>query len=195
MRPLPFRCSALAALALAVLPAGARATSAIALDLPSLAGGSDAGVHGRVTRVQSRWTRDGHLIVTDVEIAVVETLKGPAAQTVVVVQPGGQVGDIGQVVSGLASFSEGEEVVVFLERQGSSRFQVTGLSQGKFRVERSTDGRDAFAVPEASDATLVDPSTRAPVPSPLRILELSELKRQIRAAVRRAPPARGGGTP
>ena len=59
-----------------------------------------------------------------------------------------------QVVSGLARFSEGEEVVLFLERQGSSRFQVTGLSQGKFRVERSTDGRDAFAVPERGDAVL-----------------------------------------
>lgn len=167
------------------LPAGA--TSVLGVDLDQLARQSDAVVHGTVKAKESRWSGDGRRILTDVQIEVRESFKGSPARTVTVQQPGGVVGDIGQRVDGLATFEVGEEVVVFLERWGSQRFQVTAAAQGKFRVERSSDGTRAFAVPDRNaDADLVDAAGRA-TRSRLQSLELSELRDRVRATLRATP--------
>ncbi len=177
--------AALVAASLAVWSSRAGATSLVALDVAGLTDGSDAVVRGRVVRVESRWTRDRLRIVTDVEIAVDGALKGQPPRTVVVLQPGGQVGDIAQAVSGLARFQPGEEVLVFLERQGPERYALVGMAQGKLRIERSTDGRAAYAIPEdVGDALLLDRRTGAPSRPLLRVQELGELERQIRDRVR-----------
>jgi hypothetical protein len=169
----------------------ASATTMLRADLPELAQSADAIVHGTVRRMESRWSGDGRKIVTDVEIQVTETLKGQAGGTVLVTQPGGRVGDIGQKVSGLASFSPGEEVVLFLERRGPRAFRVAGMAQGKYKVQRSEGGTRALAVPEPTgDSLLLDPDTRQPTTSSLRTLSLAELKASIRTALQQPPPVR-----
>lgn len=175
--------SALLAVALLIgLPAAA--TTMLRIDLPELAQSSDTVVHGTVRRMESRWSADKRRIVTDVEIEVAETLKGQAGSTVLIVQPGGRVGDIGQIVHGLASFAEGEEVVVFLERRGTSAYRVMGMAQGKYQIRRSADHRSALAVPEnTGDALLLDPSTRQPSATAPRTLTLDELKAAIKTAL------------
>ena len=179
MHPAPFRQLLLAGL---VLGAPALATSMLSTDVEGLTRSSDAVVRGEVRRVESRWNWDHTRIVTDVEISVVESLKGAPGATVVVTQPGGQVGDIGQRVSGLAVFSPREEVVVFLKRRTPTRFQVSGMAQGKFKVERASDGKSVLAVPSSTgDAQLLDPATRAPTASRLKPLELGVLRAQVRA--------------
>jgi hypothetical protein len=81
----------------------------------------------------------------------------------------------------------GEEVVVFLERWGTQRFQVTGAAQGKFRVQRSSDGTRVFAVPDRNaDADLVDATGQA-ARSRLQALDLSELRDRVRATLRATP--------
>jgi hypothetical protein len=163
----------------------ALASSVISVNLDQLTQRSDAVVHGTVTNKQSRWSGDGRRIITDVQIQVSESLKGTPGATVSIQQPGGVVGDIGQSVSGLASFSEGEEVVVFLGKWGK-QFQVVGAAQGKFSVQRSSDGK-VVAVPDpASEHELVDASGRR-VESQLRRLELAELRAAVRAAAGRTP--------
>lgn len=184
---LPMALRALLSLVL-MLGLSASATTMLRADLPELARTSDTIVHGTVRRVESRWSGDGHRIVTDVEIQVSETLKGQAGGTVLVTQPGGRVGDIGQMVSGLASFSSGEEVVLFLERRGAQTFRVAGMAQGKYKVQRSADGTQALAVPEPTgDVLLVDPDTRQATSSSARTLSLAELKASIRTALQPAP--------
>jgi hypothetical protein len=163
------------------LPAGA--TTQLKVELPELARGADAVVHGVVRRVESRWSGDKMRIVTDVEIQVTESLKGQPGGTVLVTQPGGKVGDIGQVVHGLASFAQGEEVVVFLEKRGAKAFRVASMAQGKYQVQRAADGKSVMAVPEDSEALLLDPVTRKPTASSARPVTLEELKAAIRAAV------------
>ncbi|RKH20000.1 hypothetical protein D7Y13_30410 [Corallococcus praedator] len=164
------------------LPAGA--TTMLRADLPQMAQASDAVVQGVVRRVQSRWSGDNRRIVTDVEIEVTESLKGTPAGTVLVTQPGGRVGDIGQVVSGLATFSEGEEVVVFLEKKGASAFQLAGMAQGKYQVQRSGSEPRAMAVPASTgDAVLIDPQTRQETVSNAKPVTLAQLKSSIRAAL------------
>ncbi len=179
----------LSAVLLLCLPAGA--TTMLRADLPELAHSADSIVQGTVRRVESRWSGDGRRIVTDVEIQVSDTLKGQASGTVVVTQPGGRVGDIGQVVSGLASFTKGEEVVLFLERRGSKAFRVAGMAQGKYKVQRSEDGTRALAVPEPTgDTLLLDPDTRQATTSSARTVSLAELKASIRTALQQPAPVR-----
>ncbi|WP_224245806.1 hypothetical protein [Hyalangium gracile] len=178
--------SALSAVLAAALLIGlpAAATTMLRFDLTGLAQTADTVVHGTVRRAESRWSGDRRRIVTDVEIEVTETLKGQAGSTVVIVQPGGRVGDIGQMVHGLATFTPGEEVVVFLERKGPSAFRVTGMAQGKYQVQRSADTRSALAVPESTgDVLLLEPTTRKPTASTARTLPLDELKAAIRNAL------------
>ena len=167
-----------------LLSLAASATTMLRADLPELAQTSDAIVHGTVRRVESRWSGDGRRIITDVEIQVTEALKGQAGGTVLVTQPGGRVGDIGQRVSGLAAFAPGEEVVVFLERRGKQAFRVSGMVQGKYQVQRSEDGKSAMAVPEPTgDVLLLDRDSRQPTSSSLRSMSLPELKAAIRTAL------------
>ena len=187
------RCAPSCALFFSVLLLGlsASATSMLRVDLPELSRSADVIVHGTVRRLESRWSGDGRLIVTDVEIQVTEALKGEAPGTLVITQPGGRVGDIGQRVNGLATFAPAEEVVVFLTRQGSRDFRVAGMAQGKYQVLRSagTAGKvEALAVPESTaDTLLVDAATHAPTASSQQSLPLAQLKTAIRAALAREP--------
>lgn len=172
----------LAGLLLLGLPAAA--TTMLRIDLPELAQSSDTVVHGTVRRVESRWSGDRRRIVTDVEIEVTESLKGQPGSTVLLVQPGGKMGDIGQTVHGTASFTPGEEVVVFLERRGPAAFRVQGMSQGKYQVQRAADGQATLAVPEdTQEVLLLDPDTRQATQSTRKTLTLQELKAAIRTAL------------
>ncbi|WP_342381094.1 hypothetical protein NVS55_15600 [Myxococcus stipitatus] len=171
---------------LAALPAAA--TTQLRMDLSQLSLQSDAVVHGVVRRVESRWAGDGQRIVTDVEVEVVEPLKGQPGGTVLLTQPGGEVGDIGQVVHGLASFKTGEEVVLFLRKRGAKAFRLSGQAQGKYQVQRGEVGKPAMAVPEPTEALLLDPVTRQPTASVEKPRTLEDLKAAIRAALKGSAP-------
>ncbi len=172
-----------------ILASAAFATTLLAVDVPALSRGADAIVIGTVTRSTARMTAEGGRIVTDTEIQVTQTLKGKASGTVVVMQPGGIVGDVGQRVEGVAPFRVGEEVLVFLEARGSERFLVAGMIQGKFRLERTSDGSAVYAVPESvSSARLLDPATRQETTSGLKTTALPVLKAQIAAALAAPQP-------
>ncbi len=160
-------------------------------DVASLTQASAVVARARVRSSQARWTRDGARIVTDTELEVLEAWKGAPAPRVVVMQPGGVVGDIGQKVAGAAQFAAGEEVVVFLEPRGD-RYTVAGMSQGAFHVERSSDGRTAYARQSLDEALLLDPVTRQPLAGPREILTVAQLRARVLAATPVAPPP---GTP
>jgi hypothetical protein len=176
---------AIISLVTGVIAWSAEASSVIQAEVSELTAASDVVARGKVKKLESRWTADRHRIVTDVEIEVAETLKGSPERTVVIQQPGGVVGDIGQHVSGLASFEPNEEVVVFLEKTGP-KYMVAGMAQGKYRVERSSDGRRAYAIPASNEARLIDRSTGEPVEARAQPLPLEALKLQVREAVKQA---------
>src|SRR5438128_6869580 len=108
----------------------ALATTVIALDVPQMSRFADAIVQGKVQKVEAKMSKDGARISTHVYIDVSESLKGQGAQTVEVVQPGGEVGDVGQKVAGTAHLSTGDEVVLFLEKRGGQSFMPVGMAQG-----------------------------------------------------------------
>jgi len=179
---------AAAALAAVCIGGGASASTFIKTDVPELTLSSEVIVRGVVKRVQSRWAGDGSMIVTDVEVVVSESLKGQPDRTVVITQPGGSVGDIGQKVSGLASFAEGEEVLVFLGPKRKGHFQVRGALQGKYRIERSSPSGPARAVPESDHgARLLSRTTGETVEADTQSLAWEDLRARVRRALRTAP--------
>jgi hypothetical protein len=177
-----------------VLSLAAGATTIVRQDVPELSRRADAVLRGTVVRKESRWSGDRRRIFTEVEIRVAETMKGTPRKTVLVRQPGGVVGKVGQRVDGVASFQQGEEVVVFLARRPDDSFVVQGMAQGKFRVERSSDGRDAFAIPQEVEADLVEAPGQSSAGLERRPLTLDELRAQIRDS-QAAPPSGDAAPP
>lgn len=169
----------------AVLASAAMATTLLAMDVPMLTRESDLVVRGVVVRSQARWTKDQRRIMTDTEVQVSEVLKGNATEkTLVVMQPGGAVGDVGQMVHGVATFTPGDEVVLFLERRGDRTF-VVGLAQGRLVVDRS--GSEPMVRGGEEELMLLDAKTHQPVPSPIQPMSLSKLRDLIRTAVGTVP--------
>lgn len=155
-------------------------TTLLRADVARLAVHSSRVVRGTVVRVKAHWAGEGH-IVTDVTVKVAETLAGKSSSTVVIRQPGGTVGDIAQTVGGEARFEEGEQVVVFIQRRGPTRFRLTGMAQGKFRVEKTADGLVAVPSP-TKGAVLIDPGTHRPTAARMRPVSLEKLRTEIRHA-------------
>jgi hypothetical protein len=174
----------LAGVLAAALPAFA--TTLIAMDVPALAKAADVVVRGTVVRVEPRWTMDGARIVTDAEILVAQTYKGNVTgKTVVAMQPGGVVGEVGQKVHGVATFSLGDEVVVFLERRGD-RFTVTGLAQGRLYVDRS--GPEVVVRGGEEALFLIDAKTHQPVPAPVQPMSLARLEALLQQSLPAVAP-------
>lgn len=171
-------------LLLAAVLAGAlaSATTLLSMDVAALTRSSAVVARAKVISLDTRWTKDGARIMTDAVLEVTEPWKGSPARRVTVMQPGGVIGDVGQVVHGTARFTVGEDVVVFLEQRGE-RYLLTGMLQGKFKVEASSDGKATYARQELEgEALLVDPATRQPVePAPV-VLPLATLRTQVLSA-------------
>jgi hypothetical protein len=168
--------------------ASASATTLVRADVPALTQIADSVVRGTVARISTRWSGDHMRILTDVEIRVQEVMKGQALRSLIVVNPGGVIGDLGQRVAGTPEFSEGEEVILFLEQRGEN-FILSGMAQGKFKVERSSDGSAAFAVPTStSEAVLLDPVTRQPVKGEHQPMALEAFKARVKDAVKAGLP-------
>jgi hypothetical protein len=167
-----------AALAAVYLLAAGPALAALAVpaSVEDLARASDTVVRGRVVKVSARWSSDGKRISTYAEVEPAGVWRGSAPTRVTVVVPGGVVGDIGQRVDGAPTFSEGEDVVVFLAQAGATAFRVQGLAQGKFAVV------DGVARPEVSHLGFVDrPALRAGERR-AEAMAVEELEQRVRAA-------------
>ena len=135
-----------------------------------LGDGSPAVVRGRVQSVESYWNQKHTKIFTRTRIAVDETYKGSASPMLDIVQLGGIVGNVKVTVQGALRWAVGEEVLIFLEPYDASSFQVSGFSQGKFRIERDPVTGIAYVeAPPLEGVSLVGaPSPKAPARASLR---------------------------
>jgi hypothetical protein len=144
-----------AALATVALPdSQAEAATLLALDLPALVQQSDYVVVANAQTESSRFR--AKLIVTDVELRVVQALKGatqPGA-TLVATRLGGTVDNLGLSVPGEASFPMGKSAIVFLRKSAkSNELSVVGMSQGVLPI--SGEGGAAQVLPSGAGATLM----------------------------------------
>jgi hypothetical protein len=136
------RLAAGATLATVVLePQGASAMM-LTLSLEDMSKAADVIAHGRVIRIESRWSTDQSTIYTDVTVTVARAVKnrfasvfnknmraatGSTPAEVVFRVPGGEVGDVGMVSSNDRLPQVGEELIMFLATAGEAAGEAARL--------------------------------------------------------------------
>jgi hypothetical protein len=121
------------------------AVSAFAQDAPVVplaerARGAERVVIGRVTAVNPVWQTNqfgDRLIVSMVNVAVDETLRGPSQPTVTVEVEGGTIGDLTLHVSDLEPVALGDRAVFYLARNGRGALVPHLRGQGLVKLDRS----------------------------------------------------------
>jgi hypothetical protein len=187
----------------AIVAPAARASLVVALDLPTMVERADHVAVVDVTAVSAAWDDKHERILTTIDLAVVESWKGPMApaQHIKIVQPGGQVGDITMTVFGMSQFSPGERALVFLRGEPTAA-SVVGMAQGKRLVRKdATTGRWMVHVPDRQGATFVrqpaplgpaTPAVKPPLATPAaatppvfetRMRRLDDLRAEVRGLV------------
>jgi hypothetical protein len=122
------------------LPASARAQDSIPVPLAERARGAERVVVGRVTTVEPIWRTNefgDRLIVSVVNVAVDETLRGPSQPTVTVEVEGGTIGDLTLHVSDLEPVAAGDRAVFYLARNARGAFVPHLRGQGLLKLDRS----------------------------------------------------------
>jgi hypothetical protein len=167
----------------------ARASLVVALDLAGLTARAERVVVGEVLSVQASWDASHKKIYSTVVVQVAETWKGeaPGDGRVVIVQPGGVVGDIEMHVHGMPHFAVGDRGVLFLTG-ALTQATVVGLGQGMRPLH--FNAQTARWIVEAGDrsaAVLLDGhgGTRPAPPEPA--LPLQDMRSKVRELLRARP--------
>lgn len=119
--------------AMALLGSSALATVVIAESIEDMTRASPLVVRATARQSMTAFDQSERKIWTWTELSVTEVLKGQAPSTLLVKQPGGEVGGLGQHVAGAARFTPGEDCVLFLEPATDEKgvYVVRGLAAGK----------------------------------------------------------------
>jgi hypothetical protein len=170
---------------LAVITAdAAHATSIAPLSVEQMTDASTYVVRGRVTRV---WTEldAGGVVWTRAELAVARTFKGPdAPETLIVDAMGGEAGGVALWMDGMPRFSEGEDILVFLDSiRHDTRLTPVGAFTGKYTVRRPPHETRSIAVPyEVRPAVRYD-ARFLPVPPREQWVFVDDLEAQVHRRV------------
>ncbi len=168
-----------------LVPSLAAGSLVQSLDLAELTARAERIVVAQVLSSKSDWDSAHRTIHTRIEIKVEEAWKGAVApgERIVIVQPGGSVGNIEMRVHGMPGFVVGEKAVLFLAGEAAAR--VVGMSQGKRSVR--WDGTAKRWVAEAAEHSAVvrrDSQGQVQPALPQPAAGLDELREQVRALVR-----------
>ena len=174
----------LAVAAVLCLGLAAHATVLVPLDTKALTARAERIVLGVVESQTARWSADHQAIYTDVTMRVNRAYKGSVkpGERIVVRREGGSIDGLGMRVYGAPAFTDGEEVVVFLETRGNAAWTV-GMTQGKLHVALGSDGVKRVA------AALGDVAFTRPSGAPQALSQpkrLDDFEREIRAYVKGA---------
>lgn len=86
-------------------------------DIKNLSQGADIIVTGKVVDQKAQWSSDNSRIYTQVTIQVDEYLKGSDNQDrIVITHLGGEVGSVGETYSHIPTFTDDENVLVFVKK-------------------------------------------------------------------------------
>lgn len=174
------------ALALLVLIASpALSTTVLRFSVEELADRADVIVHATCTDVRGRETPDG--VVTDIELQVIDAVKGATAgATFKLTTYGGSTGTRGTFIAGSPQFQVGEELLVFLDRPNRVGYRMAiGMSQGKYTI-REDAGRKV-ASRNLAGLVFVDPRTgEVEEAGPEQGVDLGELLQTIKNTLARS---------
>jgi hypothetical protein len=178
---------ALAIATAVVAPAGA--TTLMRADLEKLAAENATVVIGDVVDSHSYWNADGSFILTDVQFAVSEVVKGrPQNREITITLMGGQVGDLTTLIIGGPQLIPGRSYVLFLNEEdlpgAKSALTVRDLVQGAFNLVLAKDG--VRAISQANGHPLVpDAKGYIDAPGGIEGMPLNDLIQTVRQQVER----------
>ncbi len=90
---------------------------------------------GKVSEVVSEWNETRTMIRTRVRLNVDQFMKGSApGKDLTLYVPGGEVDGIGETYSHMPTFRQGEDVMVFAEKDKENHYRVSSGAQGKFSI-------------------------------------------------------------
>lgn len=141
-------------------------------------------VHGKTQQTISAYR--GSIIYTHYQVQVSETLKGPTAGQLEIVEPGGAANQFQQAFAGAPTLAPGQDYVLFLWTSKSGMTQIIGLSQGLFVVTTDASGQ-VMVTRAASTERMVNASGQLVSDSQMQML-LSDLRSRIKKTL-----ASGGG--
>lgn len=119
-------------------------TLAVALSVEDMVNQSDVIAIGNCVETKSLWV--DRTLVTLATVSISESIKGEAAQNIVVELPGGidvnAKVPIAMTYPGAPRITPGEDVFLFLNASGqvAGSYNVAGFSQGKFSIVTNEDG-------------------------------------------------------
>lgn len=121
------------------------ATSVIAPSFDELVSRADLIFTGPVISQHSEWRDTGgkRSIVTIVKFGIEQVHKGKAGVTVKLQFLGGAIGAVTLDVSDMPKFTQGERVVLFVEKNSVNASPLIGFFHGKFSLRKDASGRDA----------------------------------------------------
>src|SRR5664279_4670896 len=119
------------------------------MSLAELVAAADEIVVVKVASVSSAWDASHRRIFSTIAIDVQDRWKGSGLGRMVVVQPGGTVGDIEMTVHGMPAFTPGERALLFL--RGHDRLGVVGMALGKRPVHWDAEHAAWFIESPAAD--------------------------------------------
>lgn len=123
----------------------AQAGSLVKISDKNLVLSSDAIITGKVLSIESRWNASKTNIYTDITIALNQTIKGDlGANTIVVEQLGGKIGDKQIWFTGSPEFSVGEEVLLFLKANSEGVLHTAHMGMGKFSISQTSENKTVF---------------------------------------------------
>lgn len=164
----------------------ALATTVLDVPLDRMAKDSPVIVEGIVTGQTTRWTSERR-IETLTTVEVTRAHKGTESSEIVVWQSGGTIGDVTHAIPGDASFSKGEQVLLFLEPAPAAKgaFVLVGMASAKFRIVKQDDR--VIVVRELGGLSFARPGPDGvirPAPTPAAgALSLDALRRTIADAL------------
>ena len=171
-------------LLLAALPAGA--STFLHVGRGELTARAEAVVVGDVLEVESFWSDDGRVILTEARVLVEEALVGEAPSVVLVRTFGGTVNGFTVEAHGFPTFEKGERLLLFLERdrRAPGAHRVLGYQEGKYRVTSDAAGLE-IAVPTVDAGARLLTKEGRPAPAP-RAVALESLREEILELGRRS---------
>lgn len=119
----------------------ARATTVLRFSDDALVRNASRIIEGTVQSVRCAWNAEHNQIQSFVEISVAAAYKGemPPNNILSLTLVGGRVGDDVMEIVGAPVFTQGEVVILFLDRNPSALVPIVGLYQGKLTV--TTDAK------------------------------------------------------
>jgi len=111
----------------------------VKVDTPELVASSTNIVTGKVLAVTSHYTPNHKSIYTTIDIAVQSELAGSTNSSEITIrQNGGVMPDLGLAIEDMPVFSVGEDVLLFLAKNGDGIYGVAEMHQGKYTVANDT---------------------------------------------------------